>query len=165
MPTDVSAASSTGITIRSQKSFDNGLSAISITDEVSNGLTYDSDSGVYYGVVDLAASGSTTLDLRSGLVDRHGDALVFTKVYLVFITLTANNEDYAASSVKIGGAATNVLPIFDDDADTETIFAGDYFIRSRRLGVTVDATNRNLKVLNLDSVESARLIVAIIGDL
>jgi hypothetical protein len=172
---DLEASFGAGIRVKSTVSGSNNLSDVIISDDAFGKtfqFTYGSSGAglinqAYIAVRDLAAVTAETLNLRSGLTNRHSEAIVFATVYLVYIRLLPSDAPYTSTSLSIGGTngatVSDILPIFDDDADTETIGRNDVFSRLRNAGVTVDNTNKNLVIENNHATLSARYLIVILG--
>lgn len=133
------------------------LSKIVINDNTEISYNYRYSDGVdqvYVKYVTVPASNSVVLDLKSGLLNRHVEAINFKTIYAVIVRLTPSNAD----ALTVGPGDTDPVSITE-----ETIGSGDTYLRVRNAGITVDATHKNLKLTNADDT-AATAFVLIIGE-
>jgi hypothetical protein len=129
----------------------------------SSGATI-ADDALFYADRTLAAGASETFDLRS-----FTDALAETGAIMskVRIYLVSHPSASAASSITVGGAAANqFVSHIDGAASTFTIPKGGFLLMAANTtaGMTVDATHKDLKVLNNDGSNAATYTIAVIGE-
>jgi hypothetical protein len=131
----------------------------------------------YVGVLTLGASTNTTLDLQA-LIDVVGNALNFTGIKAIFLQLLGTIDTAPdgttvgtiCTGVTIGNAAANPFggagyPLGDAAAQTITLANREQFGRGKpsAAGWVVDGTHRNLKFLNNDAVNQAKILVGLQG--
>jgi len=125
----------------------------SLTDAVKISETTSFTFGSTSGKIDLschvqdtlAASGSTTHDLRS-MTDAFGNTITFSKIKAIFIRHRGTAGD--SSGLNVGAAASDVFAAFlGSDTDILKVASGGvFFLRDEATGYTVDATNKDLKI-------------------
>lgn len=111
----------------------------------------------------VTAGGSITLDLLTGtdLKNVFGGDAPIVKLKGVYIGVVSGSDD--TSGVTVGNAAANCNQLFfGAQNDTWTIYpSGCPMIGGKPAGVTVDATNRNLKIANGGAADAVvRVMVA-----
>jgi hypothetical protein len=142
------------------------------------GAGADACNRIYAALLTIAGGASTTLDLEA-LTDVFGDALDFARVKAIRIWLLSATDDApdgtadagtACSGVTVGNAASNQFagsgyPISDAATGTFTLANGDQFARATGSagGWVVDATHKNLKVLNNDGAVAAKVWIEMFG--
>lgn len=116
----------------------------------------------------LAASASETLNFFDGsVVDITGAATALQTIKNLIIYQIANADaTTAASSFTVGGAASDVLQLnFGSTTDTWTGYKDQaIFWAGRNTGYTVDATHKNLKVLNNDGANKLSYLLIVAGN-
>ena len=142
-------------------------SSITLTDSADQSLTYGTSSGnadiIVWRTKPLTAGATATYDLYTGtdLKDLFDATAAFRKIKSVAIWVDSGGD---TSGVTIGNAASNANALFfGAQAHTATIYpSGPAFLGGSPAGVTVDATHKNLKVLNNGAV-SVVVGIAIAG--
>ena len=121
---------------------------------------YDFASGTSYKTI--ALSTLLTLDLTSGLLDPLGEALVFGKVKGIYIEHISTST---AVSIKCFAAASNAFQGPLNTANYVTLLPGEniYLQSYSTAGWTVDATHKNLAILNNSGTNSALVRIYIDG--
>lgn len=104
----------------------------------------------------IAASGTVDIDLNDGsLLDAFGDSVAYTSILRACFQFQTGN---LASSVRIGNAASNANQMwFGADAHTATIYSNGPALPLGGTAVTVDASNKIVKLENLDGVNEAKV--------
>jgi hypothetical protein len=129
----------------------------------------------YMALLSIAASGNTTLDLTS-LTGIANDSVTFAKLkgyrfHLLGATETApdgSTPGTACSSITVGNAAANAHPL-NMGGTTPTFDVGNAGIvqvgdgRGTGFSQVVDGTHKNIKILNNDGVNAAKVVVTIWG--
>jgi hypothetical protein len=122
------------------------------------------------GVLPVAHSSNATLDLMNftDLMDRAAQAFARIKFVAFFLPSTAQDATVGtdATSVTIGNSGANASLLFlGAAADTLTLKNGGWHMNNdpSAAGVLVDATHKDVKVVNNDTVEDANLVYLIIG--
>lgn len=140
---------------------DDVLSPVTIVDNYTNGHVFTFGDGatgeadqVYYAVRTLAKSTAETLDLTTGLTNRHGEAINFETVHGILV------ESITGDSLIIGGAASNQA-VFVNAAPP--LGEGDSLLWTSESGYTIDASHKSLKFDNTDAVNAAEYLLVIIG--
>ncbi len=114
----------------------------------------------------LATSAADSHDLSGALTDPYGDAVVFSKIRLIWLVNTSPTLDPAsAASLKVG-AGSNPLAAFSDVSDALPVAPGGMvlLINPTLAGVTVTAATGDIfKVLNLSASELARYMLLVLG--
>jgi hypothetical protein len=129
----------------------------------------------YMAVLTITASSNTTLDLTA-LTGIANDSVNFAKLkgyrfHLLGATETApdaSTAGTACSSITVGNAAANAHPL-NMGGTTPTFDVGNAGIqqtgdgRAAGFSQVVDGTHKNIKILNNDGVNSAKVVVTIWG--
>jgi hypothetical protein len=110
----------------------------------------------------LNAGASVTWDLFTGtdFKDVFGQTAAFRKLKALFVGITSGGD---TAGVTVGNAASDVLELwFGAATSTWTIYpSGAPMIGGQPAGLTVDATNKNVKILNNGAVAvTVRVILA-----
>ena len=134
-------------------------------------LAYGTGSGqidtIIANAYELAASASNTHNLFDGTVpDVFGVANALQNVKAVMIYLVANTDSSSPSpSITIGNAATNALAMnLGAVGQTYQHFASSLpFLAGKLAGYTVDATHKNIKVLNDSGTLKATYYLLVAG--
>lgn len=136
---------------------------------VANGVSGGSDELVSY-IVSIAAGGNTTLDLRSitDVMNQTGTVLARIKGWMFRLLSTDDDSTIgtACSSVTIGNAAANQqLLNLGAAAHTLTLNNGDClcYLTPKSTGWVVDATHKDIKIVNNDGSVIAKVQVTFIG--
>lgn len=142
--------------------------SVSLGTSAANNVANGSDELISY-IASISASSSTTLDLTS-ISNIIGATASLARVKAIMFRLLSTTDDStngtACSSVTIGNAASNANQLFlDNDADTFTLKNGEMLVWAspQAAGLTVDGTNKNVKILNNDGAVTAKVQVTIIG--
>lgn len=122
---------------------------------------------VYVGTLTIAASGTQTLDLTTGLTNPLNEAISgsnkFLKVKGVFIEHDAAS---VASGITAFGGASNEFQGVWAGGDKATLAAGRWIgfgMPATDTGVDVDATHKNIAIVNSDGAQVATVNVFIHG--
>lgn len=136
---------------------------------------------VYGAVRTLAGGANEELDLAgSGLTNLVGDTgITFARVKAVLIWLLSATDSLVqgdgsasvtgtlASSIKVGGAATNAFKLFMDDVTDKIVIPNGgmaMFSDPGATGLVVTAgTADKLKVENMDGAVSAKYLIVLLG--
>lgn len=142
--------------------------SITLGTSAGNAVALGADQLVSY-LLTISASSSTTIDLTS-LTNIIGSAAVFARLKAVMFRLLSATDDAtngtAAASVTIGNAAATVNTLFlDDDTYTFTVKTGEFILwgTPSAAGITVDSSNKSVKILNNSSTLSAVVQITLIG--
>lgn len=115
----------------------------------------------------LAGSGFFEYDLFDGTVlDIFDQATILQSIKFIWIGMIANpGGATSASSITIGNAVAEPLQLwFGSDTHTQTIYPeGPPFCQGNPAGLTVDALNNRVRVLNNDAVNQASYVIVIGG--
>lgn len=150
------------LAIEATADFDNATQDIikSLARRLSVGTGADQANAAWADSRTLSASASETLDLQS-LTNGLGQTVTFTKIkWLLFVNTTTG------SGAVVGGAAANVWAAHvGDDTDTNTVPAAGILLLADNgsTGYAVDATNKNLKILNSSGAASLTYDLFIVG--
>lgn len=157
-----------------------GRAPASQKDIISNKMAWVLGTGAgqiqeaYVSLLSIAASGNQVLDLTA-LTDVLNTAIGFTGIKGIFIQLlgaadlapdgaTAGN---ACSGITVGNATTAQFstPIADTATGTITLANREQFGRCNpsAAGWAVDGSHKNLKILNNDSGNAAKVLVGLQG--
>lgn len=111
----------------------------------------------------LATGGATqTIDIyANGLPNLFGGTADFRKLKVAYVGIVSGGD---SGGVTVGGAASNANKMFFTDQTDKMVTRPSSvpFIGSAPDGITVDATNRNIKIENTGSV-SVRVLVILCG--
>lgn len=112
-----------------------------------------------YFVQSTLASGATvTIDLRSLTEPVFGEALTPARAYTVHLKIITAPGRY------MPGAANALVWPFNDASDAINLNAGDSFAYGSATAATIDATNRNVRIINTHgSVTLTYTIVFLLG--
>lgn len=133
--------------------------AIALTNGTGNG----SANFAYQDQITIAASSSSTVDLYA-LTDEFGTAMVPIICKLLAIRLYSSSD--TAASLNVGAAASNIFSAHL--ADSTDIVKVRYqgwavFACMDATGYVIDATHRNLKILNNSSTQSVTVDLVVVG--
>lgn len=139
---------------------------VSLSSESDNTALTGADAGVA-AVYDVAAAGTTTIDLSSltTLDDQTAQALARVKFVAVMLLPTAKGGT-ACSGVEIGNAATNANTLWMGAATHTTLLEnGDWLVwgKGPAVGKAVDATHKSILVTCTDAVVAGKVLVVIVG--
>ncbi len=123
---------------------------------------------VYVGTTTLTLSANTTLDLTTGLTsplnENIAGANAFDKIYGVFIS--HDLDSVAATGITAFGGASNDFQGPWAAGDKATLMPGawtGFGWDASGDGWDVDATHKNIKLVNLDAALTASIAVFILG--
>lgn len=127
-------------------------------------MAFDSGTGAdqcdlaYVADRTLAGSTSEELDLYGGLTDAFGATLNFAELVVLAIT--------SDKALKVGGAASNAVPLFSDVSDKAWVRAGGLLVmagpNASGLCTVTNATGDKLKIENTEAT-SATYRIGILG--
>lgn len=117
----------------------------------------------YQDSITIAASSSTTVDLFA-LTDAFGNVVAPTICKVLAIRL--KSSAYAAASLNVGAAAANIFS--PHLAASNDIFVVRYqgwviFVAKDATAFPIDATHRNLKILNNSTTQSVDVDLVVVG--
>lgn len=125
--------------------------------------------GFVWTVRELAASASDTLDLFAGaaLFTPANEVARFQTLRFVAVAQVANPDGTADSpSITVGGAASNPTALWWADSSDKYVIRGVSavpLVQGDPIGITLDSTNRNLKVLNNSGTLKANYLLVLAG--
>lgn len=142
--------------------------AYSLSSAVANAVAGGADT-IYAVVSTIAASGTLTIDLTSfaDIMGRTGTSMARLKAY--HIRLLDVTDDAAivaqATSVTVGGGAN--AHRLNQTLNTTTFDLGpgesQEWITPGAAGIVTDGTHKNVKVLNNDATNAAKVLVILVG--
>lgn len=124
---------------------------------------------VYFQERTLLAGANETLDLSSiGVADAKSNfnvAFGFAHIKSIKVRILTNSDNTTiASSIRIGGAASNAWNGWLSAGATEDIdHNGSPFVKGSDTGRPVDSTHKNLKIENLDLTHSLTYQILVYG--
>jgi hypothetical protein len=138
--------------------------AMTLGANVANGVNE-----IYSKLITIAGGGNTTIDLRS-ITDVLGTALVFARLkgYAVWNLSTTDDADNggSASSITVGNATANQNKL-NMGAVTHTFEVQNGAIQAyftpKAAGITVDASSKDVKIVNNDGSNSAKILISFFG--
>jgi hypothetical protein len=108
----------------------------------------------------IAASGNEDLDVAGVLTDAFGASIAAAEIVAIFIKAHEPNTN----SVQVTRPAANGVPLFLAASDGLSIAPGDFFLLTRRTGVTVTAATGDLiNIANSGAGTGVTYDVVIIG--
>ncbi len=138
----------------------------SYSESLTNGTGAAKAQKLYASQITIAGGATTSIDLSGSLTDQFGNALVFTKVKIIYIQLD-DSVTPQASSISVGGNAAAVAACFGNANDKVVILAGGIFLLGNNSanGYAVTATTADiLDITNLDGSVIATVNVGIVGE-
>jgi hypothetical protein len=162
-----------------KKTFDDGLrtpdtTAVDVAAKIAMALSSANDNTSLTGadcgvaaIYDVAASGTTTIDLQAlvDLAERAAQSLVRVK-FAAFMLLPVAKGGTACSGVTLGNAATNANTLWmGATAHTTPLENGDWILwgKGTAAGKVVDATHKLILATCTDAVVAAKLLAVIVG--
>lgn len=125
--------------------------------------------GFVWTVRELAASTADTLDLYAGtgLTDPFGAVVQFQTLRFVWVQQVANPDGSTNGvSLTVGGAASNATKLwFADSSDKYTVkgVSAVPLVQGDPAGITIDGTNKNLKIQNDDPTNKVCYLLTLAG--
>lgn len=118
---------------------------------------------LYVGAIDIAASGSTELDLAGVLTDAFGTTLTFAELAAVLVFA----DDTNTNDIDVGGAASNAVPLFKATNDIVPVKPGGVLTLAAPgaagLCTVTAGTGDKLKLANSSSGSSVTGTIVILG--
>ena len=160
-----------------------GLSSLNRPGQLSKtfnttfGVAAEQMNNLYDGVLQIAASGNSTIDLAGGVTNVLGEASgTILKIKAILVWLLNEDDDativtgptLAASSITIGAGSSPIVNPFLAAGDGLVILSGGCFMLTAPTadGYTITAGTADiLRVLNNDGSNAARVRVIIGGDI
>lgn len=130
---------------------------------LTNGTGSGSANFAYQDQLTISASSSSTVDLNA-LTDEFGNAIAPSKVKLLAIRLYSSSD--TAASLNIGGAASNTFSAIVANANDIVVCRYQgwiVFACTDSTGYAVDATHKDLKILNNSSTQSVVVDLVVVG--
>ena len=97
---------------------------------------------VYFVQSTLAAGATVTFDLRSITEPAFGEALTGARIYAMHVKILTTTGQLRP------GAANPLVWPFADSSDIISFNSGDSFLFASTTAGTIDATNRNVRIVN-----------------
>lgn len=119
---------------------------------------------LYVATLTIPASGTTTLNLVTGLTNPAGEAVVLAHCKAVFIEHDAASLS-TGGITSFGGGSNDFQGVWSA-SDKATLLPGRWTafgMPATDTGITVDATHKNVALVNLDAVNAATVNVFVLG--
>lgn len=141
---------------------------VAVASTTANAVAGGGDQFISY-ILTIAASGTSTVDLTA-LTNILQQSATLARIKGVVLRLLSTTDDATngtnCSNVTIGNAASNAQKLFLDAAtDTFTMKNGGClsYADPSAAGFVVDASNKNLKIVNNDSSNAAAFQLTVFG--
>lgn len=131
--------------------------------ELANGTGSGQANFAYQDQITITASSSSTVDLFA-LTDAFGNSVAPTICKVLAIRLYSSSD--TAASINVGAAASNIFsPHLAASNDIVVIRYQGWaiFVAKDATGYAIDATHRNLKILNNSATQSVVVDLVMVG--
>jgi hypothetical protein len=120
----------------------------------------DKTDNIYQLSISLAASASTTIDLQS-VTNTLGESLNFSNIKVLAVK---NTTSATASTFEVTGGAANPAPMFSGTTEGMKFAQGAQIILTNTVGYTIDASNKDILITNLDGSNPVTGILYVTGE-